>query len=204
MSVLPSLGVNVSRETLADLELYQDLLLKWTPKINLISKSSVPHVWDRHIWDSAQIYPLIEHTTKLTDIGSGGGLPALVVAIFAKHKNPDLHVTMIESDIRKSAFLRTVVRDLSLNAEVKSDRVERLPAEKTPVLTARALADLTDLLEFAAYHLVENGVAYFLKGENWQKEVSAAQKSWSFTLEPHKSKTNPEAAILEIRNIKRV
>lgn len=195
---------DVSRETLDRLTRYHDLLSKWSPRINLISKSSMSEIWDRHIWDSAQIYPLATAGNQWVDIGSGGGLPGLVIATLAKERDPERQVKLMESDIRKSTFLRTVIRDLDLNAIVQIERLEAAEPAQADVLTARALADLSTLLSFAERHLKPTGQALFMKGETWEKEVEIARQSWSFDLVAHKSKTNPKAAILEVREITRV
>ncbi|WP_299780000.1 16S rRNA (guanine(527)-N(7))-methyltransferase RsmG [uncultured Roseobacter sp.] len=198
------LDLNVSRETLDRLSCFHDLLTKWNPKINLVSKASLAEVWDRHIRDSAQMYPLADTCRNWVDMGSGGGLPGLVITIIARELNPDLHVTMIESDMRKATFLRTVIRELGLTATVLTSRIEQTDPLDADVLSARALADLSSLLSFADHHLNPNGHALFFKGETWQKEVDEARKAWSFDLVSHTSKTNPNAAILEVREIKRV
>lgn len=196
--------LDVSRETLHKLQEFHDLLIKWNSSINLVSKNSLAHVWDRHVWDSAQIYILGHPCEKWVDIGSGGGFPGLIVSIVGQEKNPDMQVFMIESDVRKSTFLRTVIRELGLNAEVSVSRIEEADPVEADVLSARALADLPVLLSFAERHLKPSGQALFFKGETWEKEVEDARKSWSFDLTPHTSKTNQNAAILEVREIQRV
>lgn len=198
------LDLDVSRETLDRLSSFRDLLIKWNPKINLVSKTSLVEVWDRHIRDSAQMYPLAGICRNWVDMGSGGGLPGLVITIVARELNPDLHVTMIESDMRKATFLRTVIRELGLTATALTSRIEKTDPLNADVLSARALADLSSLLFFADRHLSPTGQALFFKGETWQKEVDEARKAWSFDLVSHTSKTNPNAAILEVREIKRV
>ncbi|MCV3270014.1 16S rRNA (guanine(527)-N(7))-methyltransferase RsmG [Roseobacter sinensis] len=195
---------DVSRETLERLGRYHDLLLKWSSRINLISKSSTFDVWNRHIWDSAQVYRLADSKMRWADLGSGGGLPGVVLAILTKENAPDTTFTLVESDVRKATFLRTVIRELDLNATVIVSRIEAATPLDAQVLTARALADLSDLLSFAQRHLSPDGQALFLKGETWEKEVETARESWSFELAAHKSKTNPNAAILEVREIERV
>lgn len=197
-------GLDVSRETFDDLTRYHDLLVKWNAGINLVSKSSIGDLWNRHIWDSAQIMPMSGSGLNWVDIGSGGGFPGLVVAIMAKRALPDRKVTLVESDQRKAAFLRTVIRELSLNAEVLVSRVESADPLHADVLSARALSDLDQLLGFADRHLAKDGVCLFLKGETWQNEVEIARHTWSFDLRAHKSKTSPTAAILEIKDIQRV
>jgi 16S rRNA (guanine527-N7)-methyltransferase len=201
---MTSQDVNVSRETLDDLGVFHDLVLKWNPHINLVSKSSVGQLWDRHIWDSAQVVDMADSWKNWVDIGSGGGFPGLVVAILAKHAGHGQRVTLIESDARKCAFLRAVIRDLSLDARVLTERVESCPPQNADVLSARALTDLPGLLAFAERHLAPTGTALFLKGETWEKEVRSARDSWSFSMRVHKSKTNPAAAVLEMKDIARV
>ncbi|MEM9306439.1 MAG: 16S rRNA (guanine(527)-N(7))-methyltransferase RsmG [Pseudomonadota bacterium] len=197
----PGAGLNVSRETLERLTKYHDLISKWSPRINLVSKSSLKELWPRHIWDSYQLIDIAPKVEKWADFGSGGGFPALVIAICALEMAPNLHVTMVESDQRKTAFLRTVIRDLHLNASVHAERVEALAPLHAEVISARALADLSDLLSYSAQHLTKDGTAFFLKGEKWEKELKDARESWSFTLRTHRSKTSPRAAILEIKDI---
>lgn len=196
--------LDVSRETLDMLSAYHDLLLKWSPKINLVSKSGLNDLWDRHIWDSVQIFPIARDFNKWVDIGSGGGLPGLIIAILSREYSPASNILLIESDMRKSAFLRTVIRELELKASVIVSRIEVADSVQADVLSARALANLSTLLPFAQRHLKQDGQALFSKGETWEKEVMEARKSWSFDLVPHTSKTNPNAAILEVREIQRV
>jgi 16S rRNA (guanine527-N7)-methyltransferase len=196
--------LDVSRETLERLQAFYDLLRKWNPKINLVSKASLNDAWARHIIDSAQIYDLTGTCDLWADFGSGGGFPALVVAIIAKEKDPVRKVVLVESDQRKAVFLRTVIRDLDLNASVEAKRIEDLSPLQADVVSARALADLTTLLTFTKRHLKPSGRALFFKGETWKKEVEDARESWSFDLVAHRSKTNSEAAILEVKEIRRV
>ena len=142
-----------------------------------------------------------KHTAHWVDIGSGGGLPGLVVAILAKEFNPQLRVTLIESDQRKAVFLRTVVRELQLNATVQAKRIEAVGPLKADVISARALADLNDLLRLTHPFMSQNTQCLFMKGKNWSKEVKEAEKSWQFQAERFISKTNPEAVILSVRNV---
>ena len=196
--------LNVSRETSERLQCYVDLLKKWTPKINLVSKSSLDQVWTRHIWDSAQLLELAPNASHWVDLGSGGGFPGLVISCLAAESNPEMKLTLIESDQRKAQFLRTVARETGVNATVIVERVERADLQNSDVLSARALSDLTGLLGFAERHLAQDGTALFPKGINWQKEVEDALTTWSFEQEQIKSKTESGAVILKIRGIKRV
>ncbi len=196
---------NVSRETTERLEVYAETLRKWNPKINLVAKSTLDDLWDRHIADSLQLLARVKPSTQhLVDIGSGGGFPGLVVAIVAVElENPE-RTTLIESDQRKSAFLRTVLRETNARAEILNQRIEESPPQKADVLTARALADLTKLLGYADQHLASDGTALFLKGKSWREEIKAAQETWRFRWNAIESKTNAEAVLLEIGEITRV
>ena len=198
------LKTDVSRETFERLEVYVALIEKWNPKINLVSKSSLPEIWDRHIWDSAQIFDIAVEGSVWADFGSGGGLPGIVLAIFAKELRPDMQFYLVESDQRKCAFLRNAVREIGLNVKVHAERIEVLDPIGASVISARALTDLNGLLEFVERHSAKNGVAILPKGETWEKEILQAQENWSFEYEEITSKTNNDAAILKIKDFARV
>ncbi|WP_170451823.1 16S rRNA (guanine(527)-N(7))-methyltransferase RsmG [Ruegeria arenilitoris] len=196
-------GLSVSRETFEKLSIFVNLLRKWNPKINLVSRSTLPEVWSRHIKDSIQVFHLVEPKNHWVDLGSGGGFPGLVCAILASETSPETEFTLVESDQRKSAFLRTVIRETKANCSVISKRIEVVDPLGADVLSARALADLTTLLSFCDRHLKEDGVAVFPKGATWKKEIDAAQREWSFTTEPANSLTDPQAVILKIKGVSR-
>ncbi len=200
-----SAGIDVSRETEAKLQAFADLVTRWTSSINLVSRSSIAEIWDRHIIDSAQLYDLApEGWQTWADIGSGGGFPGIVIAIIATERHPTGHVTLIESDQRKSAFLRTAIRELSVQATVVASRVESIPPLAANVLSARALGSLSDLLPIARRHLAPSGQAIFPKGRKADEEILAAQAAWHFEIDSHPSRTDPEAQILTIKNITHV
>lgn len=196
-------GVNVSRETIADLEAFSQLATKWTPKINLIARGTIGDIWDRHIIDSAQIYRFApESYDTWVDIGSGGGFPGIVMAILGKALQPAARFVLIESDQRKATFLRTAVRELELPVDVIAERIESAPQQAADVVSARALAALSGLLPLVQRHLKTDGLALLHKGRQARQEVADAQKNWSFDLEDHVSITDPESRILAIRRIK--
>ena len=115
---------NVSRETLERLDVYADLLRRWTRKINLVSKGSLEGLWTRHFLDSAQLLTLApESSVSWADLGSGGGFPGAVVAVLAAETRPDLKVTLVESDQRKAVFLRTVLRETGVAGDVLTARI---------------------------------------------------------------------------------
>lgn len=197
-------GLDVSRETYERLEAFKELVRKWTVKINLISPATIGQIWERHILDSVQVWPLApENARSWVDIGSGGGFPGIVMAILAKEFRPEMIVTLIESDQRKCAFLRTAGRELGLNIKVLSERVESVAPMGADVMTARALAALDVLMGFADRHLSEDAVAIFPKGRAFEGEVQEARKQWQFSLEIYESMTDPEARLLRVERIAR-
>lgn len=197
-------GRDVSRETFDKLKAYQALVEKWSPKINLVSRGDASQIWDRHIADSVQVFSAAPMEMNWVDLGSGGGFPGIVCAILAEDEIAKRKFTLVDSDQRKCVFLRTVARELELSVDVISDRISEIPPMNADVLSARALADLSELLDFASQHLREGGVALFPKGRRWKEEGDAARKSWSYTLDPIKSNTNPDATILKITELSRV
>lgn len=197
--------MNVSRETLGKLKHYEATLRKWNPKINLVAKSTIADLQTRHFEDSSQVFQQIpERSRKLVDLGSGGGFPGLVIAILASEREYTSEIVLIESDQRKSAFLRTVLRETETKASVITDRIEHAPPQAADVITARALADLTGLLGHCERHLDPKGRALFLKGRNWRSEVEEARKQWNFELNTIQSLTEPDAVLLEIEGVERV
>ncbi|MBZ4022115.1 16S rRNA (guanine(527)-N(7))-methyltransferase RsmG [Rhodobacter sp. TJ_12] len=197
--------IDVSRETLERLRTLETLLKKWNPAINLVSAQTLYDVWGRHFLDSAQIFQCIDAPpVSWADLGSGGGFPGLVIGILAKEKWPEMALTLVESDKRKSAFLINAARELGLGLKVKAERIEKVTPLQADVVSARALAALPKLLEFAAQHLGPDGTALFPKGERWKEEVALAQASWSFSCEPRTSLTDPQAVVLKIRGLERV
>ncbi len=199
------LGMSVSRETMDRLEVFSKVLIKWNPKINLVSRRSLEDLWVRHIVDSVQVFKTAPAGCKTwLDIGSGGGFPGVVAAIVAADESPETQFTLIESDQRKCAFLRNAARECDIALNVISKRIEQVEPQNADVLSARALAELSDLMQFAEQHLAHNGVALFPKGENWKKEVDKSKGEWHFDMDPVKSLTEPNAFILKIRGIVRV
>ncbi|MDB2519676.1 16S rRNA (guanine(527)-N(7))-methyltransferase RsmG [Planktomarina temperata] len=197
-------SLNVSRETEAQLNDFVALVEKWNPVINLIAKGSIPNIWSRHIEDSAQIIALAKLSDYWIDIGSGGGFPGIVVAICLKEISPSTCVALVESDMRKATFLRQAAALLELNCEIHSSRIESLTIAPAATLSARALAPLPSLLDYAETLVEKDGVCLLMKGQTYQDELAAAQKSWSFEHDIVQSQTDSNAAVLKIRNIRRV
>lgn len=195
---------DVSRETMTRLETYHELTLKWTPKINLVSKAAQAALWERHFLDSAQLWNLRPPGARSwIDFGSGGGFPGLVIAIIAARAAPELHITLVESDARKCAFLRTVARETGVEVTVLTRRAETLEPNQADVVSARALAPVATLLSYAGRILRPGGVCLFLKGRSCDKELEAAAEMWSFEVTKTPSLTDPDGAILRIKDISR-
>ncbi|MDE0591000.1 16S rRNA (guanine(527)-N(7))-methyltransferase RsmG [Halocynthiibacter sp. C4] len=192
---------DVSRETVERLEVYAELVKKWNPRINLVSKSTLSDLWSRHIVDSIQVFQLAPRITHWLDLGSGGGFPGAVAAILGAEKTPEAKFTLVESDQRKCAFLRTVSRETGAKFTVLTERIETLEPQRADVISARALASLNQLFEFSKRHGVEGTVSIFPKGAKVQQEIKEAQQNWKFELEEFPSATDTDARILRIGNI---
>lgn len=195
---------DVSRETIDRLKAYVELLDKWNAKINLVAKSTLENVWHRHVADSAQLWALAPvGLTSWVDIGSGAGFPGLVIAAIAAEKAPELTVTLVESDRRKAIFLQTAARAMGVSAQVITKRIENLEPQNADVLSARALASLTQLLEYADKHRKSSGVCLFLKGARAELELTEAATCWHMSHTTSPSVTDTDAVILSIGEFKR-
>jgi 16S rRNA (guanine527-N7)-methyltransferase len=190
----------VSRETLARIDAFVPLLLRWNARINLIGQASEGDLRQRHIADSLQLLPLVPTGDgPMGDIGTGGGFPGLILAMALTRP---MH--LVESDRRKSAFLLTVVGELGLtHVKVHAERVESLVLPPLAVLTARAWAPLEKMLPWAKKFLAPDGVAIFPKGRHALEELDAAAAGWTMTAERFKSSTEPDASIFRLSRINR-
>jgi 16S rRNA (guanine527-N7)-methyltransferase len=194
---LRELDPGVSRETLARLEALVETLLRWQKAINLVGRATLDEVWTRHILDSAQLAPLIPAAAKsLADLGSGAGFPGLVLGAL----RPELDVTLIESDARKSAYLGDAARKMGLPKQPKIvvSRIEAAPPAQADIVTARALAPLGQLLAWADRHRSSPAICLFHKGRDWQAELTGAMKDWEIECTPQASVTDRDAVILRI------
>jgi len=193
-------ALNVSRETLDKLQAYADLLEKWQRRINLVSKSTLPDLWVRHMIDSAQIFPHLPKDCKnLVDIGCGAGFPGMVLAIMGIE---DVH--MVDSDARKMAFVREVSRITATPVTIHNCRIDDMNVtEKFDVVTSRALAPLEKLLGFSDMLMKPEGRSIYLKGRKSEEEIIEAQKSWNFEFQSEVSLSDPEGQLLIIERMTR-
>jgi 16S rRNA (guanine527-N7)-methyltransferase len=194
--------LNVSRETMDRLANYAALVRRWSARINLVSRSSMPHLWYRHILDSAQ---LMDHAppgaSRWLDFGSGAGFPGIVCAILAADRAPGLRLVLVESDLRKAAFLTTVIRETGIAAEVHGKRVEALPSQSADIISARAVAPLDTLLRLARPHAMDRTTLLFPKGSRYEEEIAAARSGWRFNVDARPSITEPSARVLVCRDV---
>jgi len=198
---------NVSRETAALLDRYVALLEQWQKRINLIGRGTTDDIWGRHIADSLQLIDLVPERSRIwLDLGSGAGLPGLVLAIALKDR-PDLAVHLVESNAKKSAFLRVAAGSCAVPAIVHHCRIEDLANDSErpypDVIVARALAPLHDLLRLAYPFMGKTTQCLFPKGQDMARELTDCATSWTLSSEAHTSRVDPVASILRIEEMRR-
>jgi 16S rRNA (guanine527-N7)-methyltransferase len=188
------------------LDRYVATLLQWQVTTNLVAPSTLPELWTRHIADSLQLLPLAPNAKHWVDLGSGGGFPGLVIAC-ALADTPGAVVHLVESNLKKAAFLREAARITGGPARVHAVRIDDFVddfAEPVEIVTARALAPLDNLLE-SAYPLLTRGAeALFLKGQDLEIELTRASKCWSIDAELVPSATDSFGRIVRVRSAERL
>lgn len=181
------------------LETYVALLLKWQKAVNLISGAGAADVWRRHILDCGQLARLVPKGTQaIADLGSGAGLPGLVLAAMGV-----AGVHLVESDGRKAAFLLEANRAMGTDAKVLNRRVEDVAPESFDLVTSRALAPLDRLVPMAKKLLKTGGKLLFLKGKGAEEELTAAGQTWKMTVTRTPSLSDPEGVILLIEDVEK-
>lgn len=175
---------------------YVDLLLRWNRSVNLIARGELPHLWRRHIADSLQLGRLVALPERAIDLGSGAGFPGLVLAIAY-----GIHVDLIEQDQRKAAFLREAARVTDAPVTVHALDIARVTVSPAPLVTARALAPVAKLLEYAQPLLHAGGACLFLKGREVDAELAEADRVWRMRVERFASETDAHGVILRISEI---
>ena len=186
--------LDVSRETMRMLETYVALVETWQQRVNLVSPASLPDIWMRHIWDSAQLaLHISDAAPRLVDVGSGAGFPGIVLAILT-----DAECHLVESDQKKAIFLSTVIRKCGLTARVHNQRVESLPCLEASIITARALAPLDRLLPLLATQLRPGTRCLFLKGAQAESELAALGNPANLAWRLHPSLTNPDSSVIDL------
>ena len=190
-------GRDVSRETFEKIEAYAALLREENRRQNLISASTLEHLWERHILDSAQLVRFEPHTgASWVDIGSGAGLPGIVIACLV-----DGPATLIEPRRLRADFLHRACESLQLNASVFLGKAERAGG-KYDVITARAVANLADLLNISAHLSTRKTIWVLPKGRSAQAELAEAQQAWQGAFHVERSATDPESRIVVVTGLR--
>lgn len=200
-------GWDVSRETYERLELFVHLFMKWARTINLVAPSTLPRIWHRHVADSAQIFQLRPKPGIWVDLGSGGGFPGIITAIFLRELGEGW-VHLVESNQKKAAFLRQALLETGASGSVHVGRIEdAVPAiGSVNAISARALADLDLLFDYIEPWMGRSDEcrAYLHKGRDYQREKDKANSRWSFDLIEHASAVEADSVILEVVRLQRI
>lgn len=195
-------AVDVSRETLNALNRYVLMLKDWQTRLNLVGPATLPDAWRRHILDSAQLFPLIEkpEETVWIDMGCGAGFPGLVMAIMGVGE-----VHLVESIAKKCRFLEAVVDALALHDRVivHNERLEAMTPFKADIISARALAKLTQLFDWGHPFAASSTRWLMLKGQDVEAELAEARNKWAFEHKLHASLSDPRGRIVEAWGVAR-
>ena len=195
---------NVSRESVERLKIYVETLVKWQNKINLIGLSTKEDIWNRHIIDSLQVLEIIQsqnRNLKIIDLGTGAGIPGIIVAI----ARPTWQIHLVESNSKKVAFLYEVARLTNIKPQIHLARIENLDiATRVDFdwVMSRALAPLPELLELS-YSITRKAKALFHKGQDVDVELTATTKCWNMEFQRHASLIDAQSSILEIIQVRR-
>ena len=189
-------------EQIADLEAFIVQLVEANAVMNLVGPDTLPDLWNRHIWDSAQLLDLAPGARTWADLGAGAGFPGVVLAILLKGR-PGTHVWLIDSLGTRCRFLQEAVDALALPATVINGRAEE-QALKVDVVTARAVAPMEKLLGYAQPYLQRGAQGLFLKGEKAEAELIEARKVWQFDSDLSVSRSDPRGRIVSVRSLRRV
>jgi 16S rRNA (guanine527-N7)-methyltransferase len=195
--------VPVSRETADRLDRFVALLLHWQQRVNLVAPSTERTLWTRHIADSLQLLALAPKARVWADLGSGAGFPGLVIAC-ALADVADVRVHLVETNLKKIAFLREAVRITGAPAIVHAAKIEDFaasPPELIDVVVARALAPLPKLLKLTSPLLKSGAFGVFPKGQDVASELTEASKSWNVQASLTQSRTDPMAQIVAVREL---
>ena len=197
---------NVSRETLIDFDVFTSMLKQGNEEINIISKETAKNevIRERHITDSAQIIEFVDlNSNIITDIGSGGGLPGIIISIMIKNLKSSVKVHMYEKSHHKSNFLRKVSRDLKLNTEVIQKNIFDAENLESGTIMARAFKPLPVVLDLVKKNFLSYKNLILFMGKNGEKVLEETLKNWDFDFEKKKSITSEDSFLLNIKNIKK-
>ncbi|KQO73894.1 16S rRNA (guanine(527)-N(7))-methyltransferase RsmG [Rhizobium sp. Leaf262] len=199
-------GLSVSRETQERLEHFIDLFKKWNATTNLVAPSTLGDLWSRHVADSAQIFQLSPQPKRWVDLGSGGGFPGVITAIFLAELE-DGWINLVESNNKKAAFLRIALKETGARGTVHPIRIENAVqmVGECDAISARALAELDMLLGYIEPWAKMNAQlkSFLNKGRDYESEVQKARGRWEFDLIRHQSSVEASSVVLEISHLRR-
>ena len=198
--------LNVSRETLIDFERFISMLQQGNEKINIISKETSKNeiIRERHIVDSAQIIEFIDlNSNIIIDIGSGGGMPGIIISIMIKNRKNSIKFHLYEKSHHKSSFLRKVSRDLKLNTEVMQENIFEVQNLNSGTVMARAFKPLPIILDLVYKNFSSYKNLIVFMGKNGEKILEETLINWNFDFEKKKSITSEDSFLLNIKNIKK-
>jgi len=188
----------LNKKQIDKVDFYLSAIIKHNKHTNLIGKSTIENIWDRHVLDCLQLTNYIKNKKfKIIDLGTGAGLPGVLLSIVGYQK-----VLMVDSVKKKTDFVRQITRELSLSAKIQNKRIEKPPTLQHDIIVSRALAPLTTLLTYARMYSNKNTTSLFLKGRNANVEIDIAKKAYFFEFEKIKSLSSDDGCILKINNIK--
>ncbi len=197
--------LNVSRETFPELEEFRSLILKKNKDINLISSNSEAISRERHIIDSAQIIDFIDINNKIcTDIGSGSGLPGIVLAIIMKHKKSNMKFHLYEKSYHKSIFLKEVSKKFDLNTKIFQKNIFEEKNLNTDLIVARAFKPLPIILELANKSFAKFDNIILFMGKNGKEQFKDILSKWKFDYKEKKSLTSKDSILIKISNLKKI
>ena len=196
-------ATGASPDIMDRMDAFLTVLTDWNARMNLVGPSALAEFWGRHAYDSAQLLKLAPDARIWADLGAGAGFPGIVLAVFLKDRER-AKVHLIESMAKRCAFLRSVSMDLGLPTLIHNSRAESLHLSPVDVVTARALAPMPRLLEYAQPLLRGSAVGLFLKGRDVERELEEARKSWRFEVSLSPSASDPEGRIVSLKRLSRV
>lgn len=180
------------------IDFYLSSIIEYNKHTNLVGKSTIENIWDRHVLDCLQLTKyIINKKSKILDLGTGAGLPGVLFSIVGYKK-----VLMVDSVKKKTDFVRKIIKDLSLTAKIQNKRIEKPPRSQHDIIVSRALAPLVKLLTYARMYSNKNTTSLFLKGRNATTEIDIASKVYFFEFEKIKSLSSDDGCVLKINNIR--
>ena len=189
---------NLNKMQIEKIEFFITSVINHNQHTNLVGKSTIENIWDRHVLDCLQLTKYISNKKlKILDLGTGAGLPGVLLSIVGYQ-----NIVMIDSIKKKTDFVKKIIKELSLSAKIQNKRIEKTLTSQQDIILSRALAPLIKLLTYARMHSNKNTTSLFLKGRNVNNEIDKAMKEYFFDFEKIESISSGNGCILQIKNIK--